>query len=58
MTDFAVRLTKKFAQLDGYIWREFQADAIVRDREVIEYLNRVGAPIEPIAADTNPQGAD
>jgi hypothetical protein len=45
----AVRLTKKFAQVDGLIWREFQSGAVIRDHEIIEYLKRVGAPIESIA---------
>jgi hypothetical protein len=51
----AVRLTKKFAQVDGLIWREFQSGAVIRDHEIIEYLKRVGAPIERIAADNSNQ---
>jgi hypothetical protein len=47
----AVRLTKKFAQLDGYQWREFPAGAVIRDPQTIEWLIRVGAPVERIEID-------
>jgi hypothetical protein len=48
----AVRLTKKFAQLDGFLWREFPINAVIRDPQTIEYLHRVDAPIEKIEIDS------
>jgi hypothetical protein len=47
----AVRLTKKFAQMDGYQWREYQENTVIRDPQTIEYLIRIGAPVERIEID-------